>query len=78
MDYFIEDMAKYTGKPSFCILIDGKKKYGKDMMAVILLSIICYLITKKNIDGSHITLPHFIVVNKHFVTIRAPSEWSPY
>lgn len=47
MDYFIEDMAKYTGKPSFCILIDGKKKYGKDMMAVILLSIICYLITKK-------------------------------
>lgn len=29
MDYFIEDMAKYTGKPSFCILIDGKKKYGK-------------------------------------------------
>lgn len=47
MDYFIEDMAKYTGKSSFCILIDGKKKYGKDMMAVILLSIIYYLITKK-------------------------------
>lgn len=43
MDYFIEDMAKYTGKPSF----DGKKKYGKDMMAVILLSIICYLKTNK-------------------------------
>lgn len=73
MDYFIEDMAKYTSKPSFCILIDGKKKYGKDMMAVILL-----LDNKKNIDGSHITLPHFIVVNKHFVTIRAPAEWSPY
>lgn len=73
MDYFIEDMAKYTGKPSFCILIDGKKKYGKDMMAVILL-----LDNKKNIDGSHITLPHFIVVNKHFVAIRAPAEWSPY
>lgn len=33
---------------------------------------------KKNIDGSHITLPHFIVVNKHFVAIRAPAEWSPY
>lgn len=77
MDYFIEDMAKYTGKPSFCILIGGKKNM-ENMMAVILLSIICYLLIKKNIDGSHITLPHFIVVNKHFVTIRAPAEWSPY
>lgn len=43
MDYFIEDMVKYIGKFLFCILIDGKKKYGKDMMVVILLFIICYL-----------------------------------
>lgn len=77
MDYFIEDMAKYTGKPSFCILIGGKKKYGKhDGCHFAVYNLL--LDNKKNIDGSHITLPHFIVVNKHFVAIRASAEWSPY
>lgn len=78
MDYFIEDMAKYTGKPSFCILIDEKKKGWKRHDGCHFAVYNLLLVNKKNINGSHITLPHFIVVNKHFVAIRAPAEWSPY
>lgn len=77
MDYFIEDMVKYIGKFLFCILIGGKKKYGKyDGCYFVVYNLL--FVNKKNIDGSYIILFYFIVVNKYFVVIRAFVEWSFY